>query len=161
MGPYYICKGKGALSWIPVWEPHSPGGLGRGAAFPYGDFLKEPSLGGAWFPTGETELGPASSLPHLLSGGAADVAAGEECRYSGHCTFAYCQEEIDVWTLERKGAFSREALFEGSGEISLTVSWLLQEHLGLFMFLCEVLFFLGCPRELHCRAPYGLGEWSH
>uniref|UniRef100_A0A670Z9R4 Zinc finger CCCH-type containing 7A n=1 Tax=Pseudonaja textilis TaxID=8673 RepID=A0A670Z9R4_PSETE len=69
-----------------------------------------------------------------------DVAAGEECRYSGHCTFAYCQEEIDVWTLERKGAFSREALFEGSGEISLTVSRLLQEHHGLFMFLCEKCF---------------------
>ncbi|XP_063171036.1 zinc finger CCCH domain-containing protein 7A [Candoia aspera] len=69
-----------------------------------------------------------------------DVAAGEECRYSGHCTFAYCQEEIDVWTLERKGAFSREALFEGSGEISLTVPRLLQEHHGLFMFLCEKCF---------------------
>ncbi|XP_062999631.1 zinc finger CCCH domain-containing protein 7A isoform X2 [Elgaria multicarinata webbii] len=69
-----------------------------------------------------------------------DVAAGEECRYSGHCTFAYCQEEIDVWTLERKGAFSREALFEGNGEISLTVSRLLQEHHGLFMFLCEKCF---------------------
>ncbi|XP_044289204.1 zinc finger CCCH domain-containing protein 7A [Varanus komodoensis] len=69
-----------------------------------------------------------------------DVAAGEECRYSGHCTFAYCQEEIDVWTLERKGAFSREALFEGSGEINLTVSRLLQEHRGLFMFLCEKCF---------------------
>ncbi|XP_070617610.1 zinc finger CCCH domain-containing protein 7A isoform X9 [Erythrolamprus reginae] len=69
-----------------------------------------------------------------------DVAAGEECRYSGHCTFAYCQEEIDVWTLERKGAFSREALFEGSGEVSLTVSRLLQEHHGLFMFLCEKCF---------------------
>uniref|UniRef100_A0A803SNS0 C3H1-type domain-containing protein n=1 Tax=Anolis carolinensis TaxID=28377 RepID=A0A803SNS0_ANOCA len=57
-----------------------------------------------------------------------DVAAGEECRYSGHCTFAYCQEEIDVWTLERKGA------------IRLTVSRLLQEHHGLFMFLCEKCF---------------------
>ncbi|NXC18503.1 Z3H7A protein, partial [Corythaeola cristata] len=69
-----------------------------------------------------------------------DVAAEEECRYPGHCTFAYCQEEIDVWTLERKGAFSREALFGGNGKISLTVSRLLQEHHGLFMFLCEVLF---------------------
>ncbi|XP_034987051.1 zinc finger CCCH domain-containing protein 7A [Zootoca vivipara] len=69
-----------------------------------------------------------------------DVAAEEECRYPGHCTFAYCQEEIDVWTLERKGAFSREALFEGSGEIRLTVSRLLQEHHGQFMFLCEKCF---------------------
>ncbi|XP_049992188.1 zinc finger CCCH domain-containing protein 7A isoform X1 [Alexandromys fortis] len=68
-----------------------------------------------------------------------DVAAEDECRYSGHCTFAYCQEEIDVWTLERKGAFSREAFFGGNGKISLTVVKLLQEHLGEFTFLCEVL----------------------
>ncbi|KAJ6655948.1 hypothetical protein lerEdw1_004533 [Lerista edwardsae] len=69
-----------------------------------------------------------------------DVAAEEECRYPGHCTFAYCQEEIDVWTLERKGAFSREALFGGNGKLSLTVSQLLQEYHGLFMFLCEKCF---------------------
>ncbi|XP_004705915.1 zinc finger CCCH domain-containing protein 7A [Echinops telfairi] len=69
-----------------------------------------------------------------------DVAAEEECRYSGHCTFAYCQEEIDVWTLERKGAFSREAFFGGSGTMSLTVFRLLQEHRGEFIFLCEKCF---------------------
>ncbi|XP_040604019.1 zinc finger CCCH domain-containing protein 7A isoform X2 [Mesocricetus auratus] len=69
-----------------------------------------------------------------------DVAAEDECRYSGHCTFAYCQEEIDVWTLERKGAFSREAFFGGNGKISLTVVKLLQEHLGEFTFLCEKCF---------------------
>ncbi|KAL1778807.1 zinc finger protein CCCH domain-containing protein 7A [Sigmodon hispidus] len=69
-----------------------------------------------------------------------DVAAEDECRYSGHCTFAYCQEEIDVWTLERKGAFSREAFFGGNGKISLTVGKLLQEHLGEFTFLCEKCF---------------------
>ncbi|XP_004586820.2 zinc finger CCCH domain-containing protein 7A isoform X1 [Ochotona princeps] len=69
-----------------------------------------------------------------------DVAAEEECRYSGHCTFAYCQEEIDVWTLERKGAFSREAFFGGNGKVNLTVFKLLQEHLGEFMFLCEKCF---------------------
>ncbi|XP_043945351.1 zinc finger CCCH domain-containing protein 7A [Protopterus annectens] len=72
-----------------------------------------------------------------------DVAAGEECRYPGRCTFAYCQEEIDVWTLERKGAFSRELLFDpfgGSSKTNLTVCKLLQEHNGIFMFLCEVCF---------------------
>lgn len=69
-----------------------------------------------------------------------DVAAEEECRYSGHCTFAYCQEEIDVWTLERKGAFSREAFFGGNGKVHLTVFKLLQDHLGEFMFLCEKCF---------------------
>ncbi|XP_066546469.1 zinc finger CCCH domain-containing protein 7A isoform X1 [Amia ocellicauda] len=72
-----------------------------------------------------------------------DVAVGEECRYPGHCTFAYCQEEIDVWTLERKGAISREMLFDplwGNGKMNLTVPKLLQEHDGIFMFLCEVCF---------------------
>uniref|UniRef100_A0A4W3I1W1 Zinc finger CCCH-type containing 7A n=1 Tax=Callorhinchus milii TaxID=7868 RepID=A0A4W3I1W1_CALMI len=72
-----------------------------------------------------------------------DVAAGEECRYPGHCTFAYCQEEIDIWTLERKGAFNRELLFDpfgSSGKVNLTVAKLLQEHHGIFMFLCEICF---------------------
>ncbi|XP_060028333.1 zinc finger CCCH domain-containing protein 7A isoform X2 [Erinaceus europaeus] len=69
-----------------------------------------------------------------------DVAAEEECRYSDHCTFAYCQEEIDVWTLERKGALSREAFFGGPGKISLTVCRLLQEHPGELIFLCEKCF---------------------
>lgn len=75
-----------------------------------------------------------------------DVAADDECRYSGHCTFAYCQEEIDVWTLERTGAFSREAFFGGNGKISLTVVKILQEHLGEFTFLCEVI----SPRLIFC-----------
>ncbi|XP_039632378.1 zinc finger CCCH domain-containing protein 7A isoform X1 [Polypterus senegalus] len=72
-----------------------------------------------------------------------DVASGEECRYPGHCTFAYCQEEIDVWTLERKGTFSRELLFDplgANGRVTLTVAKILQEHHGIFMFLCEVCF---------------------
>ncbi|KAL4685709.1 hypothetical protein H8959_001306 [Pygathrix nigripes] len=51
-----------------------------------------------------------------------------------------CKEEIDVWTLERKGAFSREAFFGGNGKINLTVFKLLQEHLGEFIFLCEKCF---------------------
>ncbi|KAL2100770.1 hypothetical protein ACEWY4_002531 [Coilia grayii] len=72
-----------------------------------------------------------------------DVAMGEDCRYPGHCTFAYCQEEIDVWTLERKGFISRELLCDPFGSIRtvhLTVSAILQEHHGIFMFLCEVCF---------------------
>eukprot|EP00064_Thunnus_orientalis_P002484 superscaffoldBa00000184_g2491 len=44
-----------------------------------------------------------------------EVAVGKECLYPGHCTFAYCQEEIDVWTLERKGFISRELLFDPFG----------------------------------------------
>ncbi|MEE6527273.1 hypothetical protein FKM82_028536, partial [Ascaphus truei] len=69
-----------------------------------------------------------------------DVTAGEGCTYPGRCTFAYCQEEIDVWTFERKGAFCREALFGGNGKVGLTVSHLLKEYQGIFMFLCEKCF---------------------
>ncbi|XP_071373965.1 zinc finger CCCH domain-containing protein 7A isoform X1 [Centroberyx affinis] len=72
-----------------------------------------------------------------------EVAIGEECLYPGHCTFAYCQEEIDVWTLERKGFISRELLFDPFGpncNIRLTVPKILQEHHGIFMFLCGVCF---------------------
>lgn len=69
------------------------------------------------------------------------MAIGKECLYPGHCTFAYCQEEIDVWTLERKGFISRELLFDPYGpnsNIRLTVPKILQEHHGIFMFLCGV-----------------------
>uniref|UniRef100_A0A4W4DQ71 C3H1-type domain-containing protein n=1 Tax=Electrophorus electricus TaxID=8005 RepID=A0A4W4DQ71_ELEEL len=72
-----------------------------------------------------------------------DVASGEDCKYLGHCTFAYCQEEIDVWTLERKGFISRDLLCDPYGarmKISLTVAKILQEHHGIFMFLCQVCF---------------------
>ncbi|XP_046690395.1 zinc finger CCCH domain-containing protein 7A [Silurus meridionalis] len=72
-----------------------------------------------------------------------DVANGEECKYPGHCTFAYCKEEIDVWTLERKGLISRDQLCDPSGsraKHNLTVSKILQEHQGIFLFLCEVCF---------------------
>ncbi|CAH2306925.1 zinc finger CCCH domain-containing 7A [Pelobates cultripes] len=69
-----------------------------------------------------------------------DVAQGGECTYPGHCTFAYSQEEIDVWTLERKGTFCRETLFGGDGKVRLTIPYLLQEYPGNFMFLCEKCF---------------------
>ncbi|KAM3864469.1 zinc finger CCCH domain-containing protein 7A [Diretmus argenteus] len=72
-----------------------------------------------------------------------EVAVGDECLYPGHCTFAYCQEEIDVWTLERKGFISRELLFDPFGQscnIRVTVPKILQEHRGIFMFLCGVCF---------------------
>lgn len=69
-----------------------------------------------------------------------DVAQGMECTYAGNCTFAYCQEEIDVWALERKGTFCRDTLFGGSRKVSLTIPHLLQEHSGNFVFLCEKCF---------------------
>ena len=77
-----------------------------------------------------------------------EVAVGKDCLYPGHCTFAYCQEEIDVWTLERKGFISRELLFDPYGpnsNIRLTVPKILQEHHGIFMFLCGVSTYLDSP----------------
>ena len=99
------------------------------------------------------------SLFHLhspSSPGPAEVQERQECQYGENCTFAYCQEEIDVWTQERKGALSRELLFDPLGSTerrALSVTRLLQLHMGMFMFLCEVrtyperisnLFFLLC-----------------
>ncbi|XP_051904945.1 zinc finger CCCH domain-containing protein 7A isoform X1 [Hippocampus zosterae] len=72
-----------------------------------------------------------------------EVAAGKDCLYPGHCTFAYCQEEIDVWTLERIGLISRELLFDPFGPNSnmrLNVAKILQEHPEIFVFLCGVCF---------------------
>ena len=65
----------------------------------------------------------------------------QECQYGENCTFAYCRAEIDVWTQERKGALSRELLFDPLGSTerrALSVTRLLQLHMGMFMFLCEV-----------------------
>lgn len=73
--------------------------------------------------------------------GATEVQERQECQYGENCTFAYCQEEIDVWTQERKGALSRELLFDPLGSTerrALSVTRLLQLHMGMFMFLCEV-----------------------
>ena len=36
-----------------------------------------------------------------------DLMSGQDCTYPAVCTFAYNQEEIDVWTLERKGMLNR------------------------------------------------------
>ncbi|XP_077475382.1 zinc finger CCCH domain-containing protein 7A [Stigmatopora argus] len=72
-----------------------------------------------------------------------DVAAGQDCIKPGYCTFAYCQEEIDVWGLERIGLISRELLFDtfGAGsKMRLTVAKILQELPEIFVFLCEVCF---------------------
>ncbi|XP_054615349.1 zinc finger CCCH domain-containing protein 7A [Dunckerocampus dactyliophorus] len=72
-----------------------------------------------------------------------EVAVGKDCLYPGHCTFAYCQEELDVWTLERKGFISRELLFDpfgASSTVRLTVPKILQEHPEIFVFLCGVCF---------------------
>lgn len=65
----------------------------------------------------------------------------QDCKYGDSCTFAYHQEEIDVWTEERKGTLNRDLLFDPLGGVkrgSLTIAKLLKEHQGIFTFLCEV-----------------------
>ncbi|XP_031432761.1 zinc finger CCCH domain-containing protein 7B [Clupea harengus] len=76
-----------------------------------------------------------------------DVQERQECKYGENCTFAYYQEEIDVWTQERRGTLIRELLFTPLGSTgthththTLTISQLLQIHTGMFMFLCEECF---------------------
>lgn len=65
----------------------------------------------------------------------------QDCKYGDNCTFAYHQEEIDVWTEERKGTLNRDLLFDPLGGIkrgNLTITKILKEHQGIFTFLCEV-----------------------
>nr|XP_033785295.1 zinc finger CCCH domain-containing protein 7B isoform X4 [Geotrypetes seraphini] len=72
-----------------------------------------------------------------------DIVKNQDCKYGDNCTFGYYQEEIDVWTEERKGTLNRDLLFNPLASIkgsSLTVSKLLQDHQGIFMFLCEICF---------------------
>ncbi|XP_078539163.1 zinc finger CCCH domain-containing protein 7B [Lissotriton helveticus] len=72
-----------------------------------------------------------------------DVLSTQNCKFGDHCTFAYYQEEIDVWTEERKGTLRRELLFHtprGPTRANQTVAKLLQDHQGIFTFLCEVCF---------------------
>ena len=71
----------------------------------------------------------------------ADMINKQDCKYGDNCTFAYHQEEIDVWTEERKGTLNRDLLFHPLGGVkrgSLTIAKLLKEHQGIFTFLCEV-----------------------
>lgn len=65
------------------------------------------------------------------------------CKYGEDCTFAFNQLEIDVWTEERKGKFDREALFEKPGMKQDPVKGIikiLEEHKGMFIFLCGACF---------------------
>uniref|UniRef100_A0A8C5RWS8 Zinc finger CCCH-type containing 7B n=1 Tax=Laticauda laticaudata TaxID=8630 RepID=A0A8C5RWS8_LATLA len=72
-----------------------------------------------------------------------DMLNKQDCKYGDNCTFAYHQEEIDVWTEERKGTLNRDLLFDPLGGIkrgSLTITKILKEHQGIFTFLCEICF---------------------
>lgn len=72
-----------------------------------------------------------------------EVLETQVCKYGEDCTFAYCQEEIDVWTQERRGLLIRELLFSPlmtNDRPALGVVKLLNIHTGMFMFLCETCF---------------------
>uniref|UniRef100_A0A8C2C172 Zinc finger CCCH-type containing 7Ba n=1 Tax=Cyprinus carpio TaxID=7962 RepID=A0A8C2C172_CYPCA len=72
-----------------------------------------------------------------------EVLESQVCKYGEGCTFAYCQEEIDVWTQERRGLLVRELLFNPlstNERQALSVIELLNIHTGMFMFLCEACF---------------------
>ncbi|XP_073692616.1 zinc finger CCCH-type containing 7Ba [Garra rufa] len=72
-----------------------------------------------------------------------EVLENQMCKYGEDCTFAYCQEEIDVWTQERRGLLVRELLFNPlstNKRQALSVVELLNIHTGMFMFLCEACF---------------------
>ncbi|XP_020643519.2 zinc finger CCCH domain-containing protein 7B isoform X1 [Pogona vitticeps] len=72
-----------------------------------------------------------------------DMLNKQDCKYGDNCTFAYHQEEIDVWTEERKGTLNRDLLFDplaGVKRGSLTITKILKEHQGIFTFLCEICF---------------------
>uniref|UniRef100_A0A4W5PGY6 Zinc finger CCCH-type containing 7B n=1 Tax=Hucho hucho TaxID=62062 RepID=A0A4W5PGY6_9TELE len=70
-----------------------------------------------------------------------EVLETQKCKYREGCTFAYCQEEVDVWTLERKGTLNRELLFDpqspNNDRPALRITCLLQLHNGMFMYLCK------------------------
>ncbi|XP_052426796.1 zinc finger CCCH domain-containing protein 7B isoform X2 [Carassius gibelio] len=92
-----------------------------------------------------------------------EVQERQECQYGENCTFAYCQEEIDIWTQERKGALSRELLFDPLGtneRRALSVTRLLQLHMGMFMFLCEECFD-SKPRIISKRSKENLAVCSN
>ncbi|XP_051988841.1 zinc finger CCCH domain-containing protein 7A-like [Xyrauchen texanus] len=72
-----------------------------------------------------------------------EILENQVCKFGEDCTFAYCQEEIDVWTQERRGLLVRELLFNPlatNQRQALSVIKLLNMHTGMFMFLCEVCF---------------------
>lgn len=61
------------------------------------------------------------------------------CTFGENCTFAYNQLEIDVWTMEKKGKLDRNLLFETAKlDPESGIVRLLQEHRGVFVFLCQV-----------------------
>ncbi|XP_018421265.1 PREDICTED: zinc finger CCCH domain-containing protein 7B [Nanorana parkeri] len=90
------------------------------------------------------------SGPYMLC---KDIQNRQDCKYGDNCTFAYYQEEIDVWNEERKGTFHRDQLFQPSGLVKPgNVARLLHEQNGIFTFLCQACFD-GKPQIISKRNP--------
>ncbi|KAI2666900.1 Zinc finger CCCH domain-containing protein 7B [Labeo rohita] len=86
-------------------------------------------LGGG---SGNAQLA-TTSRPPLCS---VEVLENQVCKYGEGCTFAYCQEEIDVWTQERRGLLVRELLFNPlstNERQALSVTELLNIHTGIMI----------------------------
>ncbi|XP_029914529.1 zinc finger CCCH domain-containing protein 7B-like [Myripristis murdjan] len=86
-------------------------------------------------PTWTSFSGPFVLCRELLKSG--DLGL---CKFGEKCTFAFNQLEIDVWTEERKGTLDRSVLFDPTAvklDPVYTVTRLLQEHKGMFLFLCQ------------------------
>nr|XP_033501674.1 zinc finger CCCH domain-containing protein 7B-like isoform X1 [Epinephelus lanceolatus] len=89
-------------------------------------------------PTWSSFKGPFVLCRELLKSG--DLA---RCKYGEECTFAYNQLEIDFWTEERKGTLDRNLLFKTANlkpDPVNSIIRLLQEHKGMFLFLCQVCY---------------------
>ncbi|TRY88385.1 hypothetical protein DNTS_018300 [Danionella cerebrum] len=72
-----------------------------------------------------------------------EVLETQTCKFGEDCSFAYCQEEVDVWTEERRGLLIRQLLLDPqptNQRAVLGVPELLKMHGGMFMFLCQVCF---------------------
>lgn len=78
------------------------------------------------------------SGPYMLC---KDIQSRQDCKYGDNCTFAYYQEEIDVWNEEKKGTFHRDQLLQHPALIRPgNVARLLHEQNGIFTFLCQACF---------------------
>ncbi|XP_072277266.1 zinc finger CCCH domain-containing protein 7B isoform X2 [Pyxicephalus adspersus] len=78
------------------------------------------------------------SGPYILC---KDIQNRQDCKYGDNCTFAYYQEEIDVWNEERKGTFHRDHLFQPASLLKPgNVARPLHEDNGIFTFLCQACF---------------------
>ncbi|XP_073405659.1 zinc finger CCCH domain-containing protein 7B isoform X2 [Dendrobates tinctorius] len=92
----------------------------------------------AWLKIRQRPMKVNFSGPFMLC---KDIQSRQDCKYGDNCTFAYYQEEIDVWNEERKGALHRDQLFQLPGLVKPgSVSRFLHEQKGIFTFLCQACF---------------------